>query len=265
MSTTTGDAPEGFSKAAGSYDDAVRHNIAGSERLVMSLPDGGYPRVLDVGCGTGFSSAAMVRRFDVATLIGVDPAEGMLEVFAAKLREFPGVQVDLRAEDVMAMSVEDASVDAVISAMALHWFPDKPGAVARMARVLRPGGVMGILTAGRGGEDAWREVLERVGAPPAWTGWFAENQRDVDEIAADMRAAGLEPIDIWMERRRRATPPDAFMARTRAVAAHLLGNPPGGFSELDQRIEAALHEAAGPEGFVYDYCKLFAVARRPGA
>jgi ubiquinone/menaquinone biosynthesis C-methylase UbiE len=263
MTSTTGGAPEGFSKAAESYDDAVRHNIAGSRRLVMSLPDGDYPRVLDVGCGTGFSSAAMLGRFDVATLVGVDPAEGMLEVFAAKLGEFPAVQVELRAEDVMRMDVADGAFDAVISAMALHWFPDKPGAVARMARALRPGGVMGILTAGRGGEDAWRELLERIGAPPEWTGWFAENQRDVDEIEADLRAAGLEPLDIWMERRRRATPPDAFMARTRSVAGHLLGNPPDGFSDLDQRIEAALHAASGPDGFVYDYCKLFAVARRP--
>ena len=263
MATITGIAPEGFSKGAGSYDDAVRHNIAGSERLVMSLPDGDHARVLDVGCGTGFSSAAMLRRFDVSELVGVDPAEGMLEVFATKLGGFPGVRIELRAEDVMEMGVEDGTFDAVICAMALHWFPDKPRAVARMARALRPGGVIGILTAGRGGEDAWCELLERIGAPEVWTGWFAENQRDIDEIEADLRAAGLEPVDVWMERRRRRTPPDAFMARTRSVAGHLLGNPPGGFSELDRRIEAALHAASGPEGFVYDYCKLFAVARKP--
>lgn len=255
-------APEGFSKAAESYDSAVRHNIAGSQRLVDALPDGDYARVLDVGCGTGFSAAAMMRRFAVRELVGVDPAEGMLRVFAGKLDAYPTTAIELRTEDVMDMGVDDGSFDAVISAMALHWFPDKPGAVVRMARALRPGGVMGVLTAGRGGEDPWRELLEQMGAPAAWTGWFAENQRDVDEIAADMRAAGLEPIDVWMERRRRHTPADAFMARTRSVAGHLLGNPPGGFSDLDQRIEAALHAAAGPDGFEYDYCKLFAVARK---
>ena len=258
-------APEGFTKGAETYDEAVRHNIAGSDRLVMSFPEGGYRRVLDVGCGTGWTSAAMVRRFGVEEIVAVDASEGMLERFAAKLgSEFPDVRVELRTEDVMAMGVPDGTFDAVLCAMALHWFPDKPGAVARMARALRPGGVMGILTAGRGGEDAWRELLERVGAPAEWTGWFAANQRDVDEIAADLRAAGLEPLDVWMERRRRHTDPGAFMARTRAVAAHLLGNPPGGFSDLDQRIERALHDAAGPDGFVYDYCKLHAIARRPG-
>ncbi|MGE3137836.1 MAG: class I SAM-dependent methyltransferase [Thermoleophilia bacterium] len=264
MTTDKESAPAGFSKAAASYDDAVRHNIAGSRRLVMSLPEGDYLRVLDVGCGTGFTSEAMVDRFEVRTLVGVDPAEGMLEVFSAKLGAFPGVEVELRAEDVMEMGVEDGSFDAVICAMALHWFPDKPGAIARMGRALRPGGVMGILTAGAGGEEAWRDLLERVGAPPEWTGWFAVNQLDLDDMAAAMRAAGVEPVDIWMERRRRATPADAFMARTRAVAGHLLDNPPGGYSELDQRIEAALHAAAGPDGFEYDYNKLFAVGHRSG-
>lgn len=265
MSQTAGEAPAGFSKAAESYDAAVRHNIAGSERLVMSLPAGEYRRVLDVGCGTGFTTAALLARFPATHVVGVDPAEGMLEVFAGKRGDLPGVEIELRAEDVMSMDAPDGAFDLVLSAMALHWFPDKPGAIARMARALRPGGVMGILTAGRGGEREWQQLLVDVGASEDWTGWFDTNQRDVDEIEADMRAAGLEPVDIWMERRRRVTPPDAFMARTRSVAAHLLRNPPGGHSELDQRIEAALHARSGPEGFVYDYCKLFAIARKPAA
>ncbi len=256
-------AAEGFTKSAETYDSPVRHNIAGSERLVKSLPDGAYRRVLDVGCGTGFTSLAMMRRFDVEHLIGVDPAEGMLEVFMSKLGAFPSVEVELKPEDVMDISAEDASADAVISAMALHWFPDKPGAIARMARLVRPDGVMGILTAGRGGERAWQQVLVEAGAADEWTGWFDTNQRDVDEMAADLEAAGMEPLDVWMERRRRCTPVDQFMARTRSVAGHLLNNPPDGFRAIDRKIEAALTKAAGPDGFAYDYCKLFAVARRP--
>ena len=35
------------------YDTVVRHNINGARRLVASIPDGSYPRVLDIGCGTG--------------------------------------------------------------------------------------------------------------------------------------------------------------------------------------------------------------------
>ncbi len=264
MATETNSAADGFTKGSGTYDEAVRHNVAGSDRLIMSLPEGDYRTVLDVGCGTGWTSAAMVRRFAVERLVGVDPSEGMLKQFAAKLgSEFPDIAIELRNEDVTGMDVPDESFDAVICAMAMHWFPDKTASVARIARALRPGGVVGILMAGRGGEDAWRQVLEAAGAPEDWVGWFALNQRDVDEMAVDLKAAGLEPLDVWMERRRRHADPDAFMARTRSVAAHLLNNPPDGFSEMDQRIERALHDAAGPDGFVYDYCKLYAVARKP--
>lgn len=256
--------PEGFNAGARTYDEAVRHNIAGSDRLTMSLPEGDYPTVLDVACGTGWTSAAMLRRFPVRRIVGVDASQGMLDQFAAKLgTEFPDVAVELRNEDVMHMGVPDGAFDAVICAMALHWFPDKTGAVDRMARAVRPGGVLAILTIGRGGEEAWRQVLEDVGAPPEWTGWFAENQRDEREMDADLRAAGLEPLDVWMERRVRHTDPDAFMARTRAVAGHLLRNPPDGVGELDRRIHRGLHDAAGPLGFAYEYCKLYAVARRP--
>lgn len=259
-------APEGFTKGADTYDEAVRHNVAGSERLIAALPDGDYRTMLDVGCGTGWTSAAMLRRFPVRRIVGVDASAGMLERFAAKLHdEFPDVDVELRNEDVMEMGVADGAFDAALCAMAMHWFPDKTGSVARIARALRPGGVMGVLMVGRGGEREWQDVLARADAGPAWTGWFAQNQRGVDEMTADMRAAGMEPLDVWMETRRRHTDPDAFMARTRAVAAHLLGNPPGGFSDLDRRIERELHASAGPEGFAYDYCKLYAVARRPTA
>jgi hypothetical protein len=34
---------------------------------------------------------------------------------------------------------------------------------------------------------------------------------------------------------------------------------------FDQRIAQGLRDAAGPDGFTYDYCKLFAIARKPGA
>ena len=76
MATDGSSAPEGFTRGAETYDEAVRHNIAGSDRLIMSLPDGDYRRVLDVGCGTGWTSAAMVRRFGVETITGVERLRG---------------------------------------------------------------------------------------------------------------------------------------------------------------------------------------------
>jgi len=275
MSRTTGyDASQGvgdgFTSTAKDYDAAVRHNIDGARRLVMSLPDGDHRRVLDVGCGTGWATLAMLERFPGVTHVtGVDLAEGMLEVFRGKAGGLSGVEVELRAVGVMDMGVTAGSYDAVVSSMAMHWFPDKPGAAKAMAAALAPGGVLGILCSGAGGETEFREVLRACDppAPPEWDAAFDFAQRDVDDMATYLRDAGLEPLDVWIERRVRTTSPEAYLERMRVVAGHITT---GGLDEaqllsLQEQIAERVRAASGPEGFRYTFNKLFAIARKPAA
>ena len=264
---TTGVA-DNFTNTAKDYDAVVRHNVQGAHRLIGSLPAGDYRRVLDVGCGTGWSALAMAERFaSVTHLTGIDPAQGMLDVFREKLDELPGLEVDLRAEDVMAMSVEPGSYDAVISSMAMHWFPDKPGAAVCMAAALAPGGVLGILCSGAGGEHEFRQVLADLNpaGPPEWDAAFDFVQRDVGEMETYLVDAGLEPIDIWMERRRRFSTPEAYLERMRVVASHITAGTlnEDEVAELLVRVDAGIHAVSGPRGFEYTFTKLYAVARKP--
>lgn len=256
---------DGFSETAADYDDAVRLNIMGARRLIASMPDRAYADVLDVGCGTGFASLEMARRFAPRTITGLDPAEGMLDAFRAKLGEVPGTEVRLLTAGVMDMPVPDASADAVICSMAFHWFPDKPGAAREMARVLRPGGDLAILCSGRRGEDEFRRVLSTLVPPvPAWLGAFDVVQRDEREMEEYLVGAGLEPLDIWMETRIRRTPVDAYLERMRVVAGHLhAGMAPEELADLNARVGEATRAVAGPRGFEYTFTKLFALARRP--
>lgn len=257
---------EGFSKTAGDYDDAVRFNIHGAERLVGALPVGEYRDVLDVGCGTGFSAFAMAERFGPLRLTGIDSAEGMLDQFRAKLESRPDVSATLHRADVLEMPVEDASYDAVICSMAFHWFPRKRDAMVAMARPLRPGGVLGVLCSGTGGEGEFREVLARLEPPaPRWVGAFDVVQRDIPDMEAYAAAAGLEPVDIWMERRIRRVEPRHFLERMRVVAGHVAsGLPAEDLASLNERVAAGVTAASGPHGFEYTFNKLFAVLRQPG-
>lgn len=257
---------EGFSKTAGDYDDAVRFNIHGAERLVAALPAGEYRDVLDVGCGTGFSAFAMAERFGPLRLTGVDSAEGMLDQFRAKLGTRPDISATLHRADVLEMPVEDASYDAVISSMAFHWFPRKRDAMVAMARPLRPGGILGVLCSGAGGEGEFREVLARLEPPvPQWVGAFDIAQRDIPDMEAYALAAELEPLDIWMERRIRRVEPRHFLERMRVVAGHIAsGQPADELAALNERVEAGVAAIAGPRGFEYTFTKLFAVLRQRG-
>lgn len=256
---------EGFTRAADGYDELLRHNRDGARRLVAALPDGRYDDVLDVGCGTGFVTEAMVARFGTARVTGIDPSEGMLDRFREKLDG--RVHATLRVAGVHDMDVPDAAFDAVVSGMAFHWFPEKPAAIAAMARRVRPGGVLGILASATGTDAEFQAILERVRppVPAAWTGVFDVIQRSADEVAGWMADAGLEVLDAWEERRVRRQDPDAYLARIAAVAGHLSADlDPGEAAGHVDRVGRAVHEASGPDGFRFAFVKLFAIARSPG-
>jgi SAM-dependent methyltransferase len=110
-------------------------------------------RVLDLGAGTGKLTRALVA-LD-RDVVAVDPVEEMLEELEVQV---PGVPRILgTAEDI---PIEDGSVDAVVAGQAWHWFiPSR--AVPEIARVLRPGGVLGLVWNSRDTSVGWlREAGE---------------------------------------------------------------------------------------------------------
>ncbi len=255
----------GFDSAAEQYDEILRHNREGAARLVAALPPGRYDDVLDVGCGTGFVSEEMVARFGTARVTGVDPSAGMLDQFRRKL-EGLDVEATLIQAGVHDMDVPDAAFDAVVSGMAFHWFPEKPAAVAAMARRLRPGGVLGILASGTGTDEEFRTILEAIEppVPRAWVDVFGAIHRSAEELAGYMEDAGLEVLDAWEERRVRHVAPEAFLARITAVSSHLsAGLDPEEAAAHGARVVEAVMGATGLRGFRYTFVKLFGIGRRP--
>lgn len=255
----------GFTETASDYEDAVRFNIEGAQRLILSIPPGRYDDVLDVGCGTGWSAQAVIDRFRPARITGVDPAEGMLERFQAKLAGIDDVEITLAQADVENMPVADGSFDLVVCSMAYHWFPHKWEAAKAMARALKPGGVIAILMSGRGGEQAYRDVIANV--EPInyrWLGAFDGNLRSVPEMEEYLVDAGMEPVDIWMETRVRHTSVEAYLERMRVVAGHMIGDQSEAeVADYVAKVEARMRELSGPRGWRYEFAKLFAIARKP--
>lgn len=258
------EAGEAYERSAGDYDGLLRHNAEGARRLVAAIPEGRYDRILDVGCGTGFVTEAMADRFGTRHATGVDPSAGMLEQFRQKLGG--RLDLDLITAGVHDMDVPDGAFDAVVSGMAFHWFPRKEEAIHAMARRVAPGGVLAILASATGSDREFKAVLEGIEppVPPQWLAAFDAVQRTADEVAGWMRDAGLEMVDAWEERRVRRTPPDAYLARMVATSSHVsAGIDEDELGAHAERMVRAVHEASGPEGFVYGFVKLFAIGRRP--
>ncbi|MEO6012030.1 MAG: class I SAM-dependent methyltransferase [Devosia sp.] len=109
--------------------------------------------VIDLGAGTGKFTKRLIETG--ADVIAVEPAAAM----RAKLTEIAGLKVlEGTAE---AIPLTDASVDAIVCAQAFHWFATK-AALAEIARVLKPGSVLGLIWNTHDTGVTWVNALSEV-------------------------------------------------------------------------------------------------------
>jgi ubiquinone/menaquinone biosynthesis C-methylase UbiE len=98
-------------------------------------------RVLDVAAGNGNATLAAARRGCVVT--STDYVGSLLERGAERARA-ERLDVSCRVADVEALPFVDASFDAVVSTFGVMFAPDHARSAAEMARVVRPGGRIGL-------------------------------------------------------------------------------------------------------------------------
>ncbi len=116
----------------------------------------GARKVLDLGPGTGKLTTRLVERG--LDGVAVDPIPDMLEVLRASLPDT--LAMEGTAEEI---PLEDNSVDAGLVAQAWHWV-DPERAIPEVARVLRPGGRLGLVWNTRDERLGWvRELGQIIG------------------------------------------------------------------------------------------------------
>jgi SAM-dependent methyltransferase len=92
---------------------------------------------LDVGCGNGAFTEALIARCAPAAVTAIDPSEEQL----AYARTRPGVGIaDFRVADAQNLPLTDSSFDVAAMALVITFLPNPDKAVAEMRRVVRPGG-----------------------------------------------------------------------------------------------------------------------------
>ncbi|MCY4070144.1 MAG: methyltransferase domain-containing protein [Chloroflexi bacterium] len=107
------------------------------------------PLILDVATGSGRLPLLMARngRFR-GHVVGLDHSRKMLDVAESKIRQGRfGEFISLARGDAMDLPFPDCAFDAVACLESLEFFPDPAAALAELARVLRPGGI--LLTSNR--------------------------------------------------------------------------------------------------------------------
>lgn len=128
------DPARSFDRAAEEYERTRPDYPPG---LLDVLPLGEDAEVLDLGAGTGKLTRVLSSRY--RRVIAVEPLDGMRAILE---RVVPGVES--HAGGAEAIPLANGSVDGVFAGQAFHWFANDQ-AIAEIARVLRPGGVLALV------------------------------------------------------------------------------------------------------------------------
>ncbi len=135
------------------YDAATREGIpdaallaslgCGNPVAVAELREG--ETVLDLGSGGGIDVLLSARRVGpTGHAIGVDMTDEMLALARQNAKDAGAANVEFRKGTIEALPLEDASVDVVISNCVINLASDKAAVFNEIARVLKPGGRMGV-------------------------------------------------------------------------------------------------------------------------
>ncbi|HEX5092578.1 MAG TPA: methyltransferase domain-containing protein, partial [Burkholderiales bacterium] len=184
-----------FDRAAATYGKAAYLEREVGRRMLerLDVVRLAPARILDAGAGPAPQAAALARRFPGARLVALDFSLPML----ARARAAAGWLASLRGRAPLALCgalervpLAPGSVQLVWSNMALHWAADGRAALAELARVLEPGGLLMFSTLG---PDTLKEVREALGE--AHVHRFA----DMHDLGDELGAAGFAAPVMDME------------------------------------------------------------------
>jgi ubiquinone/menaquinone biosynthesis C-methylase UbiE len=135
--------PAAFDRVAFSYDLLTGLNPGYQQHLRLSarrLRLSGLPRVLDLCCGTGLSTRALLDEYPGARIVALDASPGMLAVARRKVGD--------RARFVEGDAMDPAAAglpgpfDGILMAYGIRNMPDPDGCLRRLRQLLVPGGIV---------------------------------------------------------------------------------------------------------------------------
>jgi SAM-dependent methyltransferase len=180
--------------AAGRYE-SVAERIASIADTVVAAVDSRRPlseaAVVDLACGTGSAALAAARLG--ARVTAVDITTDLLEIGESKARA-AGLTVDWRTGDAADTGLPDATADAVVSNMGII-FVEPQRQVTELARLLKPGGILGFSSWVRDTVNPlFDPIVAVLGTPPA-RGFTPDQWGDTD-IATDRLATQFDAVEF---------------------------------------------------------------------
>jgi malonyl-CoA O-methyltransferase len=249
-----------FDRFAGIYDEHAALEQEVGLRLLERLEFHRLApqRILDLGCGTGRTSAALKARFRKAQVIGLDSSRMML----AQLQRRSALLRPLRAvcADFAALPLPDRSSELIISNMALQWSTDLEPLFAEIRRVLAPGGMLLFSTLGPASFRELRTALADCDASAS-----GREFADILDVGNALVAAGFQEPVMDAERITLNYPDSrALVTELGATGSALLLNAKHNLAEIVDCLDTAYQRFRVDGRFPVSYEIVYGAAFGPG-
>ncbi|RLC65579.1 MAG: hypothetical protein DRI48_06545 [Chloroflexi bacterium] len=187
------------------YVGTTKHmgGFAATETLIELCRIDRNSYVLDVGCGAGATTGYLAKKYG-CRVVGVDLRESMVALSTERAqREGVEGRAEFRVADAQELPFDDATFDVVLCESVASFIEDKQRVVSELARVVKPGGYVGL------NEEIWLqepppEVIE--GVKTMWP--LKPNIPTAEGWEALLKGAGLQDVIVRVHRvdaRREAT------------------------------------------------------------
>ena len=209
--------------------------------------------LLDMGCGGGRHAFAALRRGARVVALDADGAElksvrDMVEAMAVEGEvPAPGIGLPIQG-DALRLPFADGTFDRIIASEVLEHIPDDRGAIAELARVLRPGGRMAVTVPSRFPERInWMLDREYHDIPGGHIRIY--RQRDLEDrleaaglmLRGSHHAHALHSPYWWIRCAGGVNRPDRVLARTyHGLLVHQIMRNPRWLSSIDRALNPVL-------------------------
>lgn len=143
-----------FDQGMSNYDWAAVVQKEVGENLMAFTPDAAPQNILEIGCGTGFLTNNLIRKYPNSTIIAIDISEKMIEKCQSKL---PFTTFEKADAEIYQPSMQ---YDLIISNMTFQWFENPVHTINRYKKFLKPKGKILFSTLGKNNFWQWQAALD---------------------------------------------------------------------------------------------------------
>ncbi len=178
----------GYSKQPIADTESYARKLAATQALMRPHMD-----VLEFGCGTG--STALEHAPHVAHIVATDVSAAMIDIGRDKAEQAGIDNVSFRQSGVEDFEAPDGSYDMVLALNLLHLLPDRAAALAKIHRLLKPGGIF-ISSTVCLADRMWFlrpiiPIMQWIGKAP-YVSFVSANT-----VLCEMATAGFEAQEHW--------------------------------------------------------------------